>query len=73
MNDHKPTTTRSHRRWGSRREACDKGCFGPTKLHDLINRELIIAKKLDGKTLIDLDSIDALFESLPSAGNSRAA
>lgn len=40
---------------------------GNTKGHDLINRGLIKAKKLDGKTIVELDSIDALLNSLPDA------
>jgi hypothetical protein len=40
---------------------------GNTKGHDLINRGLIRAKKLDGKTLIDLDSVDEFLASLPDA------
>jgi hypothetical protein len=38
---------------------------GNTKGHDLINRGLIKAVKLDGKTLIDMDSVDAFLSSLP--------
>ena len=60
------------RRWASRKEAIAYAKVGTTKFHELINQKLIVARRLGSKTIIDLDSIDALFESLPPAGN-RAA
>ena len=40
---------------------------GNTKGHQLINEGRIRAVKLDGKTLIDLDSVDEFLASLPDA------
>ncbi|NOJ40314.1 hypothetical protein [Bradyrhizobium australiense] len=40
---------------------------GNTKGHDLINRGLIKAKKLDGKTIVELESVEAFLNSLPDA------
>ena len=58
----------STKRWGSRRKACEEGNFGMTKLHSLINRGLIEARKLDGKTQVNLTSIHQLYEALPRLG-----
>jgi hypothetical protein len=41
--------------------------IGPTTLWTLMRDKKIIAKKLNDKVLIDLDSIDALYDSLPDA------
>jgi hypothetical protein len=46
------------------REACEYGRFGHTKCYDYINTGKIIAYKRDGRTLVDLDSIDAFHASL---------
>jgi hypothetical protein len=42
--------------------------IGPTKLQELMNAKLITAKKLNDKVLIDLDSVDALYDRLPDVG-----
>jgi hypothetical protein len=43
--------------------------IGATKLHELINQNRIRARKLDGKTLIDLNSLDELIENSPAIGS----
>jgi hypothetical protein len=55
------------RRYASRKEAFREIAVGNTKGHDLINRGLIKAVKLDGKTLVCMDSVDNFLDSLPSA------
>lgn len=56
-------------RWGTRREAMTYGKVGATKLGEMIRDKRIVAKRLDGKKiLIDLLSIDRLYESLPDGG-----
>ena len=40
---------------------------GPTMGHEVINRGKLDARKLGGKTLITMESIKALAESLPRA------
>lgn len=55
------------------REACSYGRFGHTKCYDLINRGLIIAYKRDGRTMVDLDSIDCYHASLERIQPKRAA
>ena len=45
------------------------GKVGATKLGEMIRDKRIVAKRLDGKKiLIDLLSIDRLYESLPDGG-----
>jgi hypothetical protein len=60
------------RRWGSRKEAMLEAGIGPTKLNEMMMAGRIIAKRLDGKVLVDLDSIQTLFESLPSVREQTA-
>ncbi|WLA75082.1 helix-turn-helix domain-containing protein [Bradyrhizobium diazoefficiens] len=47
------------------KEACRYGKFSHTKCYELINAGRIKAKKFDARTLIDLDSIDAMYAALP--------
>jgi hypothetical protein len=63
------TTTeksRRPRRWGSRKQAMAEANVGPTKLNELMMGGRIVAKRLDGKVVIDLDSIQELYASLPT-------
>jgi hypothetical protein len=57
----------ARKRYVSRKQGFKELNVGNTKGHDLINRGLIKAVKLDGKTLIDMDSVHALLASLPDA------
>jgi excisionase family DNA binding protein len=43
------------------------GCFGNTKLYELIGEGRLEAVKLGGKTLITAASLDAFIASLPRA------
>jgi hypothetical protein len=53
-------------RWATRREAMAYAKVGTTKLSEFIRDRRIVAKRLDGKKLlIDLLSIDLLYDSLP--------
>jgi len=47
-------------RLGTVREACAYGRFSHTKCYDYIGMGRIVAYKRDGRTFIDLDSIDAM-------------
>ena len=47
------------------KKALVKGGFGKTKAYELIDQEKIAAYKMDGKTMIDVDSIDAYHLTLP--------
>jgi hypothetical protein len=60
-------------RWGSRKDAMAHARIGATKLHELINQNRIRARKLDGKTLIDLHSLDLLIENSPAVGGNAVA
>jgi hypothetical protein len=43
---------------------------GATKMHHLMQAGRVLAKKLDGKVVVDLNSIDDLYATLPSVGAS---
>ena len=58
-------TGSSARRLVSVKEACAYGKFSHTKCYSLINAGRIRAYKFDARTLIDLDSIDAMYSELP--------
>jgi hypothetical protein len=47
------------------KKALVKGGFGKTKAYELIEKQKIAAYKMDGKTMIDADSIDAYHLTLP--------
>lgn len=57
-------TTAPRPRLASVSDACAYGCMGHTKLYEYINQGKIIAFKRESRTLIDLDSIDAMNASL---------
>jgi Helix-turn-helix domain len=57
-------TTMSAMRLATVREACAYGRFGHTKCYDYINEGKIIAYKRGRRTMIDLDSVDAMHASL---------
>ncbi|WP_245476747.1 helix-turn-helix domain-containing protein [Bradyrhizobium sp. Leo170] len=57
--------TPTGRRLATIKEACRYGRFSHTKCYELINAKRIRAYKFDTRTLVDLDSIDAMFASLP--------
>ena len=62
-----PNVASKPRRLLSRKAGFKKLMVGPTKGHALINSGRVKAVKLDGKTLLDEDSIDELLASLPDA------
>jgi len=64
MGNESPTP---RRRLAPRKVAFAACHVGNTKGHELINRGLIKAVKLHGKTLVDMDSVDAFLATLPEA------
>jgi hypothetical protein len=59
-------------RWASRKEAIAYARVGATTFNQLMRDRRIHAKKLDGKkVLVDLNSIDALYRTLPHVGAVR--
>ena len=58
-------TTQPPMRLATTREACAYGRFGHTMLYQLINSGRIDGYKRDGRTLIDLDSIDRMHAAMP--------
>jgi hypothetical protein len=68
VNEMMTEITRPH--WATRREALAYAKVGATKLSELIKHRRIVAKRLDGKKiLIDLNSIDRLYDSLPDGAS----
>jgi hypothetical protein len=59
------------RRWATRQEAMAYARIGATKMNDLMHGRLIFAKKLDGKVVVDLNSIDDFYGALPDVGASQ--
>lgn len=55
--------TTEARRLATVKEACQYGKFSKTKAYALINDAKIRAYKLEGRTLIDLASVDAYHEA----------
>ena len=56
-------------RWATRLEAIKYSRCGSTKFSELVRDRRIVAKRLDAKKLIiDLNSIDQLYDSLPDGG-----
>ena len=47
------------------KRALVKGGFGRTKAYELIDQGKIVAYKMDGRTMVDADSIDAYHMTLP--------
>jgi hypothetical protein len=56
------------RRWASRKEALTYARVGATKMNTLLQSQAILAKKDGRKVIVDLDSIDRYYESLPNVG-----
>jgi len=54
------------------KDGCRYGKFGKTKAYELIAKKRIRAYKMEGKTMIDLDSVDEYHASLPRV-ESRAS
>jgi hypothetical protein len=53
------------RRYASTRVACRYGKFSPSRCFALLKKKSIRAKKFDGRILVDLDSIDEMYATLP--------
>jgi hypothetical protein len=47
------------------KKALERGGFGRTKAYKLIKKGEIIAYKMEGRTMVDADSIDAYHMPLP--------
>jgi hypothetical protein len=66
MRDKRETTPdRQQPRWATRQEALNYSKMGSTTLNSLMQRRRVTAKKLGHKVVVDLNSIDAYYESLP--------
>jgi hypothetical protein len=64
------TQATTNPRWATRKEAMQYARVGATKFSELIRDRRIVAKRLDAKKLvIDLGSIDRLYDSLPHGGS----
>jgi hypothetical protein len=58
-------TAKPKRRLAPIKHALRYGGFGHTKCYALIKRGVIKAYRMDGRTMIDLDTVDAFHASLP--------
>jgi hypothetical protein len=65
-----PAYTHSHRprRWATRQEAMAYAKVGSTKMNDLMHSRRIFAKKDGKKVIVDLNSIDDFYGTLPDVG-----
>jgi excisionase family DNA binding protein len=59
-----PAAESRPRRLATVREACQYGVISRTKLYEKLGAKVIKAYKLDGRTLVDLNSIDDMLEAL---------
>jgi hypothetical protein len=60
-------------RWATRREAMAYARVGSTKMNEMMQSRLILAKKDGRKVIIDLNSIDSYYAALPDVGSQQAA
>ena len=58
-------------RWATRLEAIAYARMGATRFNELMRDKKVIAKKVGVKVLVDLNSIDDHYRSLPDAGDER--
>lgn len=56
------------RRWATRQEAMAYAKVGSTKMNDLMHSRRIFAKKDGKKVIVDLNSIDDFYGTLPDVG-----
>ena len=56
-------------RWATRQEAMAYSRTGATRFNELMQQKLIVAKKNGGKVVVDLNSIDDYFASLPDVAD----
>jgi hypothetical protein len=56
-------------RWATRQEAMAYARMGATRFNELMQERKIVAKKNGGKVVIDLNSIDDLYASLPDVAD----
>jgi hypothetical protein len=56
-------------RWATRQEALTYARMGATKFNELMQQKLIVAKKTGVKVIVDLNSIDDHYASLPNVGD----
>jgi hypothetical protein len=54
-----------HPRWGTRTEGMIYAKLGATKMNELLQSGKIVAKKVGGKIIVDLNSIDDLYDGMP--------
>ena len=61
-------TTARIPRWATRSEAMTYAKVGATTMNELMHSHRIFAKKLGGKVVVDLNSIDDFYGALPDVG-----
>jgi hypothetical protein len=61
------------RRWATRQEAMAYGKIGSTLMNELLQGGKLFAKKQGNKVIVDLNSIDDYYASLPDVASEDAA
>jgi len=56
-------------RWASRQEAMVYARLGSTRFNELMQQRRIVAKKNGGKVIVDLNTVDAFYQSLPDVAD----
>jgi hypothetical protein len=65
---HTSVTIPPGRRYATRLEAMRYMRIGSTKMNELMQAKLIVAKKDGAKVIVCLDSVDAYYTALPNVG-----
>ena len=60
-------------RWATRHEAMAHARIGPTKMNEWLHSRRIYAKKVGGKVIVDLNSVDDLITAAPDVADTVAA
>jgi hypothetical protein len=55
-------------RWATRLEAMKYARIGSTKMNELLQGQVVLAKKHGRKVIVDLNSIDDFYGALPYVG-----
>jgi excisionase family DNA binding protein len=62
------TASSQPKRYATRQEAMSYLNIGSTKMNTLLQGQVIAAKKIGRKVLVDLDSVDSYYAALPNVG-----
>jgi hypothetical protein len=60
-------------RWATRVEALSYARLGATRFNELMQNRQVVAKKNGGKVIVDLNSVDDFFATLPDVADASAS